>query len=420
MAQLKSPSLEGTKTIVVRKDYADGIGTVIPETSSSILGRGSLQRGYFSGIMNETTGYGTSVKIWGNYVAVGDHNYDGTNHANAGAIHVYTTDGVLINTIKAPEVDTVSYNFGGDSNTWCIYGDYLVAGFKYINSTAAAKVWVFHIHTGEIIREFDIPGTESFRPVVDLEGCWLALSNQLEAGSRIYVYHILTGDIKVDSAYGDYDLYVGIDTFVKNIKMNRTWITVAVSTSGNEDRLYVYNYKNKILYGYLPRVTQDINTALDLWGYAMCIAGEYVAVSAPYDDYIGGTAGHVTVYDIMNGSVLFDIYNPNIQTVSPSDYFGYSLTIMGEHLFVGAPYEDTTSKTTNTGRIYCYSLRDGSLIGTLTTNFDFNEVDDLDDYAGWAMDSFSDMLVWTKLNKGVFISKMNEPAAIIQTLFREY
>jgi len=437
MAKLKAGSKEANssgiqQTILTREDAANGIEAQVPKINSDILGRGSLQRGVFSGIMEERSGFATSVKIWGNYVAIGAYIDDNSINTSAGAIHVYTTDGFHINSFYGPEVDTISTNMGYDRNSWDLYGDYLVAAYYTAKSVDACKVWVWHIHTGELINTFDVPtsgvSTSSpVRPLVALNRCWVAIGNGSEV-QPIRVYHILTGNLKpgmtLNSHYNITESTT--DCIPTGIAYSDRWIIVATKVNDtvngitNPGQIHIYSSKGDFYYGYINQDSKDTDATNDYWGWAMDISGEYVAVSDWSEDYPLGGGGVVHVYDIINASKLYEIYNPNIQTSSSVDYFGRSLTIMGEHLFVAAPYEDSSSKTTNTGRIYCYSLRDGSYIGPMNTLIDFNQVDDTDDYAGWDMDSFSDTLVWTKYPKGAFISKMNEPAAIIKAELENY
>src|SRR5439155_13637337 len=90
------------------------------------------------------------------------------------------------------------------------------------------------------------------------------------------------------------------------------------------------------------------------FGYSVAIAGTRVVVGAPWDDTGAENEASVYVYDLASGTptvpvVMLDNPSPNVD-----DHFGYSVSISGTRVVVGAPYDDTGAK--NGGTVYIYDV----------------------------------------------------------------
>ena len=83
-------------------------------------------------------------------------------------------------------------------------------------------------------------------------------------------------------------------------------------------------------------------------------------------DYTDTTdTGKVYVYDRPKYELLYSITNPNNETSSTYDKFGYSLSATEDFLFVGAPYEEETAQVgDNQGIVYGFRLSTGTQIFT--------------------------------------------------------
>ena len=121
------------------------------------------------------------------------------------------------------------------------------------------------------------------------------------------------------------------------------------------------------------------------FGYSVAIAGSRVVVGAPWDDTGAENAGSVYVYDLASGAPtvpLITLDNPSPET---DDHFGYSVSISGTHVVVGAPWGDTGAE--NSGIVYVYDLGSATPAVPVVTleNPDLG----VDDYFGYSV-SISD------------------------------
>jgi hypothetical protein len=99
------------------------------------------------------------------------------------------------------------------------------------------------------------------------------------------------------------------------------------------------------------------------FGYSVGISGDYCAVSQ-YGRL--SNSGVVYIYDVDTGTLIHTLDNPNAYGTSSLDYFGWAMSLDGDILAVSAMLEDdATSATSNSGRVYIYSVSSGELVHTL-------------------------------------------------------
>ncbi len=108
------------------------------------------------------------------------------------------------------------------------------------------------------------------------------------------------------------------------------------------------------------------------FGYSVATEGIYTVVGAPNDDFRGADSGLVKVFHSTTGTLLWVIPNP-----SPAayDFFGYSVSISGTYVIVGAYGDDTSAS--NAGSAYIYNLStETPTVPAITLNNPSPEVDD--------------------------------------------
>jgi hypothetical protein len=81
----------------------------------------------------------------------------------------------------------------------------------------------------------------------------------------------------------------------------------------------------------------------------------YVAVSVYQSGATTGNTVSVNLYHKATGVLHYQITNPNPDTTSTQDRFGFSIAISGNYLVVGSPYEDEGSNT-DSGKVYVYNI----------------------------------------------------------------
>lgn len=98
----------------------------------------------------------------------------------------------------------------------------------------------------------------------------------------------------------------------------------------------------------------------DLFGHAIAVSGNRLAVAATEDSSFSSMSGAVYVFDLESGSLLYSIANPS---PDPLDEFGWSLQWVGDSLLVGAVGEDYLGLA-DSGIAYLFN-GSGSLVLTL-------------------------------------------------------
>jgi hypothetical protein len=103
---------------------------------------------------------------------------------------------------------------------------------------------------------------------------------------------------------------------------------------------------------------------LEVAEIAIGISDSYIAISATSRS---PGSGVVEIFDIPSGQFLRTIDNPNTFGTNENDRFGYSVSLSGNYLAVGA-YEEDSSSANTTGAAYVFDVTDGSLLHTLTSD----------------------------------------------------
>lgn len=135
----------------------------------------------------------------------------------------------------------------------------------------------------------------------------------------------------------------------------------------------------------------------DNYGFTVSMSGPYAAVSAPNESDPGGiTAGKVYVYDVSTETLLATLDNPTINGTSDGDNFGWSVSIQGNYIIVGAPNEVGADGDFNTGAAYVFTTvtgdwTDASLLYSVSNPN--NTGDSVSDQFGYSVDINSDYFV---------------------------
>jgi len=97
----------------------------------------------------------------------------------------------------------------------------------------------------------------------------------------------------------------------------------------------------------------------DIFGGSVSISGDNILIGASYDDTSAYNAGSAYLYDVTTGALLHTFNNP---TPEDYDHFGISISLSGNKVLIGAPYDDT--EATNAGAAYLYDTTTGALLQT--------------------------------------------------------
>ena len=236
--------------------------------------------------------FGYSVAISGNVIAVGSL-YDDSCAPGAGSIYVYRYDGSRWNQeqeLKAS--DCATQDFLGFSVA--VDGDRIIAGALLYGRDYSGAAYVFNWNGSTWSQESKLTASDAvasdvFGVAVDIEGDEAVVgSNQANV------------DSKSDAGA----------TYVFN-RTDTTWIQTT-------------------------KLTASDGSAGDRFGTSVAISGKVIAVGAPYSTYASTSqAGKVYLYQ-NSGSTWSSNGTLTVSDAATGDYFGYSLSLNGNFMMVGA------------------------------------------------------------------------------------
>ena len=345
-----TPTPTGPSKFVVGAYRDDDAGT---NSGSAYVynldGTGEVKITASDGAQNDE--FGRSVAVSNTKIAATAQSWKNpaTNYNNQGAAYVYNTDGTGEIQITASD-GAADDNFGQSvaiSDTKIIVG----APRKTISgSEFMGAVYVYNTDgTGEVkILASDRAALNQFGRALAISETKIAVGSGTASDSNkgaVYVYNTDgTGEVKITASDGATN-----DTFGWSVAMTDTHIVVgsihdddAGSSSGS---VYVYNLDGT---GEV-KITASDGAATDYFGWSVAAQGDKIIVGASWNDD-PDNSGSVYVYN-MDGTGEQKI---TASDAAASDYFGRSVSIQGDKIIVGAPFNDDAGSAS--GSVYVYNL----------------------------------------------------------------
>jgi len=275
--------------------------------------------------------FGSAVAVSDRYVAVSAPQEDYV-FSGGGAVYVFDAiTGALIRTLFDPS-PTSSPNFG---NALSISNN-LIAIASYARSSQSGLVYVFDIISGKLISTLDNPNAYS-TATGDYFGVDISMSGN----------YILVGAYSEDDAGGD-----------------------------GSGKAYIFNIITGTLLWTLNNPNNYSTSAGDYFGWSVALSGSYALVTAQVEDDANGTSsGCVYIFDVLTGTLLRTLTNPNTYSTNTDDQFGRNIAVKGNYAIIGSPFEDEASGT-NSGKAYIYNVTTGTLLWTLSNPNGYNTVTD--------------------------------------------
>ena len=251
-------------------------------------------------------------------------------------------------------------------------GQYTVVGapFDDIVGWNSGVVKVFNSTTGALLFVMANPDPAA----QDYFGYSVAIS-----GTRVVVgvYQDDTGATNAGSAYV-YDLSSGTPTvpvatlnnpnpaagdyFGWSVAISGLQVVVGTPDSdigaGSAGSAYVYNLGSGTPTVPMATLSNPSPAALDRFGWSVTISGTQVVVGAPNDNTGATGAGSAYVYDVGSGTPTVPVATLNNPGPAASDSFGNSVAISGTRVVVGA-YQDDAGAS-NAGSAYVYDVNSGT------------------------------------------------------------
>ena len=174
------------------------------------------------------------------------------------------------------------------------------------------------------------------------------------------------------------------DEFGIGVKVTADYVLVGAAADDthaiDSGQAFLYNAQTGSL---LHTFNDPAIAASSNFGHALDIDGDNVLIASTRDDSLGTDVGRVYLFDAVSGNLLHTFDDP---TVTASDEFGWSVAIEGNHVIVGAHFDDTHG--TNVGQVHLFDAVTGNLVRT----FDDPSVSGEDKF-GWSVDIEDDWLL---------------------------
>lgn len=325
--------------------------------------------------VNDTFGY--AIAMTDNHAIIGTYSEDDSGGDDSGKAYIFNIPtGTLLHTLSNPNTYGLSANdqFG---TSVAISGNYAIVGAPLEDSsttTDSGKAYVFDVISGSLLYTLTDPSPTTgnrFGGIVAAANTY-AVVGVLNAsgGGKAYVYDITTGALLHTLANPNaYGTTTG-DAFGSAVSISGNYVIVSatfedIAGGSGSGVVYVFNISTGILVHTLTNPNAYNTAASDYFGFTLSANGNYLAVGVPYEDDAGGSAsGKVYVYNLTTGSLLFTLNNPNPYDTTANDSFGRAIAQSGSYLIVSAPGEDDASNT-SIGKVYVYDIATGAFIGTV-------------------------------------------------------
>jgi len=114
---------------------------------------------------------------------------------------------------------------------------------------------------------------------------------------------------------------------------------------------YIFKRKTDETWAQTAKLTASDGAANDKFGYSVSIYGDYTVVGAFGDDDNGEDSGAAYIFKKITDDNWKET-KLTVSGVSAGDEFGYSVSISGDHVIVGAPYDDDKMKDSGAAYIF--------------------------------------------------------------------
>lgn len=355
MAQLKANSTDGGNIIIHEETTTykklDDLDDIIIATG------GELLHTIYNPTGEESAYFGSGCGIYENKAIVGAW-FEDNPTANEGQSYIFdVVSGDLLHTLVNPTAEESS-NFGVSGS---IQGDYCVVGANNEDigvNTNTGQAYVFNVNTGALVSTLVNPGgltNDYFGYSVAIHGSNVAVGAYGDDGSgnvagRAYIFDVITGNLlhtltlpvaKEECYFGKVGInedYCIVGAFYEDVDL------------AEDGAAHLYNVNTG---AFVRSFKAPISSLYGHFGTSTSISGKYVCIGAEDDDTFAPNAGAVYIFDVTDGSLVSTLINPT----GVDDYFGRVSSIFGNYAIVGA-------MTAN--KVYVFDIRDGSLIRTLS------------------------------------------------------
>lgn len=315
--------------------------------------------------------FGNAVAIDAGRLLVGAWRDDVPGFGDVGSAFLYNQqDGSLLQSFANPSPANSEY-FGSDvaiDGDVVVIGARLVN----TTQTQAGQAYIYSAATGQLRYTLDSPnpattGYFGYSVAVSGSRVFVGAWNENSGKGRVYQFDAVSGalvrtyvDPRAAIAGASFRFGRDIAADANLLLVGAIWndsVSPVVDRTG-QALLFDADSGSHLLTYNNPTPLAD-----DAFGSAVAISGSQVVVGAPNDDPGGlGDAGAAFVFSTSGASLVQTLANPS---PTASDLFGTAVAISGDLVAVGAPGDDTLAS--NAGTAYLYRASSGQLLQTITS-----------------------------------------------------
>ena len=294
--------------------------------------------------------FGVSVDMLDDTVVVGAYRRTETNEYDQGRAYLFSTDGSFVEELQAPD-DWNADSFGSSVS---ISSSAVVVG-AYRDERASGSVYIFS-PTGEFVTKLVTPdsleqGAFGYSLAVSEDYVLVGAPQDDDLGVNSGAAYLFTtsGDFvkKLVAPYAHVDAGFGW-----SVAMNDELIVIGANRDetdgGMTGSAYVYSLDGDFITKLVPSDAKS----LEQFGFSVSVSGDTIAVGAVWDNENGKTGGSAYIYS-SDGTLVKKILAPDGQDFA---FFGVSVSVSDDVVAVGAEGDDKY-----TGAVYLFS-KDGDFV----------------------------------------------------------
>jgi len=295
--------------------------------------------------------FGNSISIDGDYALIGAWK-DGDNWSMSGSAYIFYKNGTnWIEQAKIIASDGDTEDFFGYSVS--IAGDYAIVGVygDDDNGNNSGSAYIFYRNGTNWTEQAKLTASDgtpdakfgcsvSISGDYAIVGAWGDDDTGIDRGSAYVFYR--SGNNWIEQAKLTAPDGMDEDLFGYSVSISGDYVVIGShydDDNGSESGSAYIFYRSGANWTEQTKLTASDGTAYDWFGYTVSINGDYVAIGAHWDDDTGSNSGSAYIFDRI-GTIWTEQAKLIASDGSTDDEFGRSISIDGDYVVVGACHDD--------------------------------------------------------------------------------
>jgi len=323
--------------------------------------------------------FGFSVSISGDYAIVGAYAED-TTASDSGAAYIFKKN----STGGFEEVNMVIASDGAASDEFgfavSISGDYCIVGASGKNETTGAA-YIFKKNSSGQFEEVnkiiasDVESGDEFGSSVSISGDYaiISASQKNEATGAAYIFKknstgqfeevnkIIASDAELEDEFGSSVSISGDYAIVGAYAADTT-----VSDAG---AAYIFKKNSTGQFEEVNKIIANDGELEDSFGISVSISGDYATIGAYLSDTNPENSGAAYIFKKNSTGQFEEMDKILASSVGADEEFGYSVSISGDHVIVGAYLDDFVGNDAGAAHMYKLEISPFECAPTLDTDW---------------------------------------------------